>query len=204
MIQFLRGTQTQLNSSSQVFAAGQPVFESDSGQLKIGNGSSRYSSLPYVGSIFESSGGGANSTYTKVNDTISYIDVTPNFRIVRWVAITGINVVWLSTIVNSLADSSMAYKANADSSGYLTLTVKNSQTNPYLYNTVPYAHMDILHGQVSGYDTYCARISFIAAQEYTPNSSQIKYDAMFYTPRNQSNSDRIGVEYVVMLYTIQI
>ena len=31
MIQFLRGTQTQLNSSSQVFAAGQPIFESDSG-----------------------------------------------------------------------------------------------------------------------------------------------------------------------------
>lgn len=49
MIQFSRGTQTQLNSSSQVFAAGQPIFESDSGQLKIGNGSSRYSSLPYVG-----------------------------------------------------------------------------------------------------------------------------------------------------------
>lgn len=55
MIQFLRGTQSQLQSSQQVFAAGQPIFESDTGQLKIGNGVNNFAGLPYVGG---SSGGG--------------------------------------------------------------------------------------------------------------------------------------------------
>lgn len=82
MIQFLRGTQTQLNSSSQVFAAGQPIFESDSGQLKIGNGSSRYSSLPYVGSIFESSGGGSGLEMTVGGDyDEGYLDFSNGIRI---------------------------------------------------------------------------------------------------------------------------
>ena len=49
MIQFLRGTQSQLQSSQQIFAAGQPIFESDTGQLKIGNGINNFAGLPYVG-----------------------------------------------------------------------------------------------------------------------------------------------------------
>ena len=82
MIQFLRGTQTQLNSSSQVFAAGQPIFESDSGQLKIGNGSSRYSSLPYVGSIFESSDSGSGLEMTvSGNYDEGYLDFSNGIRI---------------------------------------------------------------------------------------------------------------------------
>lgn len=208
MIQFLRGTQTQLNSSSQVFAARQPIFESDSGQLKIGNGSSRYSSLPYVGSIFESSGGDSStSTYTRVNNSISYIDVTSNFRIVRWVLSTGINVAWLGTVVNSLDTSigQMAYKADTTGSGNLSLTIKNSETNPYLYNNIPYAHLDVYDRyNGSGYSSWCTRASFITSQEYVPNSSTIDYNAMFYTERNSSNSDVIGVQYVVIFYTIQI
>ena len=208
MIQFLRGTQSQLNSSSQILSSGQPVFESDTGQLKIGNGSSRISELPYVGSIFASEGGDdGSSTYTRVSDSISYIDVTSNFRIVRWVVTTGINVVWLRTVVNSLDTEydQMAYKASTDPSGSLSLTIKNSDTNPYLYNTIPYAHMDVYdRNNGSGYSSWCTNASFITSQEYVPNSSSINYNAMFYTPRSQSNSDRIGVQYVVILYTIQI
>lgn len=207
MIQFLRGTQSQLNSSSQILSSGQPVFESDTGQLKIGNGSSRISELPYVGSIFASEGGdSSNSTYTKVDDTLSYIDVTPNFRIVRWVWSTGINAVWLGTVVNSLdtASGQMAYKTVTDN-GSLSLTIKNSHTNPYLYNTIPYAHMDVYdRHNGSGYSSWCTRASFITSQKYVPNSSRIDYNAMFYTPRSQSNSDKIGVQYVVIFYTIQI
>lgn len=80
MIQFLRGTQTQLNSSSQVFAAGQPIFESDSGQLKIGDGIRTFANLPYVG-------GSSSSTYVRVNDPNSngvggYIDFNDNLRLV--------------------------------------------------------------------------------------------------------------------------
>lgn len=49
MIQLLRGTKSQLDSYQTVIAEGQPIFEKDTGQLKIGNGSSIYSALPYVG-----------------------------------------------------------------------------------------------------------------------------------------------------------
>ena len=52
MIQFLRNTQSQLQSSQQIFAAGQLIFESDTGQLKIGNGSSIYSALLYIGKFY--------------------------------------------------------------------------------------------------------------------------------------------------------
>lgn len=207
MIQFLRGTQSQLNSSSQILSSGQPVFESDTGQLKIGNGSSRISELPYVGSIFASEGGdGGSSTYTRVSDSISYIDVTSNFRIVRWVMTTGINVAWLGTVVNSLDTElgQMAYKTVTDS-GQLSVTIKNSETNPYLYNNIPYAHLDVYDRyNGSGYSSWCTRASFITSQEYVPNSSTIDYNAMFYTERNSSNSDVIGVQYVVIFYTIQI
>lgn len=84
MIQFLRGSKSQLESSSTIIAAGQPVFESDTGQLKIGTGSSRYSSLPYVGSIFEydpGSGGGSSSDITWSGDlTNGYIDFPNGLR----------------------------------------------------------------------------------------------------------------------------
>lgn len=84
MIQFLRGSKSQLESNSTIIAAGQPVFESDTGQLKIGTGSSRYSSLPYVGSIFEydpGSGGGSSSEITWSGDyTRGYIDFPNGLR----------------------------------------------------------------------------------------------------------------------------
>lgn len=50
MIQFLRGTQAALNSSQQVFPEGQPIYEKDTHQLKIGDGVNNYSGLPYIGS----------------------------------------------------------------------------------------------------------------------------------------------------------
>lgn len=67
MIQLLRGTQQQLNSYSTIIPDGQPVFEKDTGQLKIGNGASMYSALPYVGA----SGG---SEYPKIHVEYSELD----------------------------------------------------------------------------------------------------------------------------------
>ena len=82
MIQFLRGTQSQLNSSSQILSSGQPVFESDTGQLKIGNGSSRISELPYVGSIFSSSSSWQSATFTNgENGSCIYTDLDDNTRL---------------------------------------------------------------------------------------------------------------------------
>lgn len=55
MIQFLRGNKSQLEASQTIFGDGQPIFEKDTGQLKVGNGVDVFSSLPYVGA--SSSGG---------------------------------------------------------------------------------------------------------------------------------------------------
>lgn len=49
MIQFLRGNKSQLEASQTIFGDGQPIFEKDTGQLKVGNGVDVFSSLPYVG-----------------------------------------------------------------------------------------------------------------------------------------------------------
>lgn len=82
MIQLLRGTQNQLNSYSTIIPDGQPVFERDTGQLKIGTGSARYSNLPYVGSIFESSGGGSSIDTSNVGNYDSgYVDLASNLRL---------------------------------------------------------------------------------------------------------------------------
>lgn len=81
MIQFLRGTQSQLQSSQQIFAAGQPIFESDTGQLKIGNGINNFAGLPYVGG--SSSGQGVIGlkpvSYWNSYDEI-YFDINDNVR----------------------------------------------------------------------------------------------------------------------------
>lgn len=67
MIQFLRGNKSQLEASQTIFGDGQPIFEKDTGQLKVGNGIDVFSSLPYVGNFFK--------------EHNQYIDITPNFRI---------------------------------------------------------------------------------------------------------------------------
>lgn len=82
MIQFMRGTKSQLNNNSSIIAAGQPVFESDTGQLKIGNGSSRYSALEYVGSIFENtSSGGGEVTFGGSGPLNTYVDFPGGLRL---------------------------------------------------------------------------------------------------------------------------
>lgn len=66
MIQFMRGSKSQLDSLQTILPSGQPVFEEDSGQLKIGNGSSIYSALPYV----EASSGSGSSDF---NGNMSFV-----------------------------------------------------------------------------------------------------------------------------------
>lgn len=85
MIQLLRGIKSTLESSQTVFSDGQPIFEKDTGQLKIGNGVDTFSSLPYVGA---SSSGSEYPKYTLVDFTTDqwYIDLSPTIRITRAVS----------------------------------------------------------------------------------------------------------------------
>lgn len=75
MIQLLRGTKSTLESSQTIFSDGQPIFEKDTGQLKIGNGADIFSNLPYVGG----SGIDTNCYYNAGN---YYADITPSLRLV--------------------------------------------------------------------------------------------------------------------------
>lgn len=47
-IQFLRGTKSKVAASTEVLADGQPLYETDTNKLKVGDGSTQAKSLPYV------------------------------------------------------------------------------------------------------------------------------------------------------------
>lgn len=47
-IQFLRGTKSKVAASTRVLADGQPLYETDTNKLKVGDGSTEAKSLPYV------------------------------------------------------------------------------------------------------------------------------------------------------------
>ena len=49
MIQFLRGTRENLTTTNKVIGSCQPVFEMDTFRLKVGDGSTAYNDLPYIG-----------------------------------------------------------------------------------------------------------------------------------------------------------
>lgn len=49
MIQFRRGTASAASTANEVLAAGQPFVETDTSKLKIGDGSTHFNDLPYIG-----------------------------------------------------------------------------------------------------------------------------------------------------------
>lgn len=63
MIQFMRGNSSSVISENPVLAAGQPFFETNTHKLKIGDGSTYYNSLPYIG---EDDSSGSDTAYVKV------------------------------------------------------------------------------------------------------------------------------------------
>lgn len=80
-IQFLRGTKDALETENPVLLSGQPAVELDTGQLKIGNGTTAYNSLPYVGgstgaSVLYGSSSTAAGTAAKVATIANYKLVT--------------------------------------------------------------------------------------------------------------------------------
>ena len=77
-IQFLRGNASTLNSSQQVFLSGQPIFEQDTGKLKIGNGSDVYSALKYIG---ESGSTIPDYQFNIGSVRNGYIDLTDHVRL---------------------------------------------------------------------------------------------------------------------------
>lgn len=48
-IQIKRGTKSALATNNPTLLAGQPCFETDTGQMKVGNGTNKWNDLPYIG-----------------------------------------------------------------------------------------------------------------------------------------------------------
>lgn len=51
MIQFYRGESSKFESINPILGAGQSGYEIDTYKLKIGDGSTKYNNLPYMGNI---------------------------------------------------------------------------------------------------------------------------------------------------------
>lgn len=48
---FKKGTKAELEASSSIPREGEPIFETDTGRLKVGDGVSTYASLPYIDKV---------------------------------------------------------------------------------------------------------------------------------------------------------
>lgn len=68
-IQFLRGDESDIKSENPVLEAGQPCVELDTHKLKIGDGSTAYNDLPYIGDHLLDLMYPVGSIYISVNDT---------------------------------------------------------------------------------------------------------------------------------------
>ncbi|HZS21995.1 MAG TPA: hypothetical protein VFA63_13555, partial [Pseudonocardiaceae bacterium] len=66
-LQLRRGTAATWTSVNPVLSQGEPGFEDDTGKLKIGDGSTAWSSLPYV----QGSGSGGLATVTDGTNTVN-------------------------------------------------------------------------------------------------------------------------------------
>lgn len=95
-IQFLRGNRSTLDASQQIFLPGQPIYEQDSGQLKIGNGSDIYSVLKYVGASSSAAFSDPITVENSVsgNNTWRYLDVGSTRLVIgsyNCINVTGFN-----------------------------------------------------------------------------------------------------------------
>lgn len=70
-IQLRRGTAAQWTASNPTLAAGEPGFETDTGKLKLGNGSTAWNSLAYqvVGVTSVNGSTGAITGVVRTSDT---------------------------------------------------------------------------------------------------------------------------------------
>lgn len=76
-IKFRRDTSTNWTQANPIPAQGEPCYETDTGKLKIGNGSDYYSNLPYV-SDGGSSGGTTDYTELENKPQINSVELSGN------------------------------------------------------------------------------------------------------------------------------
>lgn len=118
-IQIRRGTASQWTSANPTLASGEQGFETDTGKVKIGNGSTAWNSLAYIGAGTVTSitagtglsGGTITSTGTIAIDTATTVDVST-----------------AQTLTNkTLTDPKINLVFDAETASYTAVLANNSQ-----------------------------------------------------------------------------
>ena len=112
-IQFRRGTAAEFASANPTLGVGEPAFSSDTNTLKIGDGSTAYSSLSSI-----SGGGGGGGISNVVEDTSPQLGGDLDAQSAD---ISNVDTLTATTLVKSGGTASQFLKANGtvDSNTYL-------------------------------------------------------------------------------------
>lgn len=110
-IKFRRDTSTNWTTANPIPAQGEPCYETDTGKLKIGNGSDYYSNLPYV-----SDGGGSVDLPIASSTTLGGIKVGNNLSIAEdgtlTTSVSTDDCLKTSQVANALNSSNGVYLRN--------------------------------------------------------------------------------------------
>ena len=182
-IQFRRGTAAELAAANPVLGQGEPAFATDTNSLKIGDGSTAYSSL----SAISGGGGGGGGISNLVEDTTPQLGGELDINSQDITGTGNITVVGTGTfteIVKSGGTSSQFLKADGsvDSSTYLTsYTETNDLSAAVTWANVPDANitessvtqhqaaLSITESQISDLQSYLTSETFTSlVQDTTP------------------------------------
>lgn len=120
MLQFMRGNSDSVSTSNPVLAAGQPFYELDSHKLKIGDGSSNYSDLPYV-----AGGSSEASCPFPVHSTMIFTDSTDPNSI--WVGTTWVKFAEGQTLIG-MSSSDTEFNALGKTGGAKSISLSHTHT----------------------------------------------------------------------------
>lgn len=120
MLQFMRGNSDSVSTSNPVLAAGQPFYELDSHKLKIGDGSSNYSDLPYV-----AGGSSEVSCPFPVHSTMIFTDSTDPNSI--WVGTTWVKFAEGQTLIG-MSSSDTDFNSLGKTGGTKSISLSHTHT----------------------------------------------------------------------------
>lgn len=120
MLQFMRGNSDSVSTSNPVLAAGQPFYELDSHKLKIGDGSSNYSDLPYV-----AGGSSEVSCPFPLHSTMIFTDSTDPNSI--WVGTTWVKFAEGQTLIG-MSSSDTEFNTLGKTGGAKSISLSHTHT----------------------------------------------------------------------------
>lgn len=135
-MQLRRGTAARWTEVNPVLDAGQPGFESDTHRLKIGDGSTDWNALPYIGggcgNVVEGSSASAGQTSLGLSfGTFAFGADEPGVPVVHAMRMEEVGASWLSTNPPAGPWTATLYKRSPGASSRVPVaTFSVNTTNP--------------------------------------------------------------------------